>query len=212
MRQTEAMELLKLEAEHNTRMNSLYAELEGVREELDIRTRVIGAEMVRWRAQAEAAAAAVRDAKDEVRSASVLIRCIATLSGRNAAHGPQAGAGRHEGAHGRACREAVCRCAVAPGACCLRMTTEHVRAQAAKRGWSCAGQSTRTWSAFGSSTPRRCKLSRSLLLQHPSRTWQQRRLPARALLRRLPARALLRRLLPARALLRRLLSKRQPRR
>ena len=66
MRQTEAMERLKIEAEHNGRINRLMAELERVREELDIRVRVIGAEMVRWRAQAEAAAAAVRDAKDEV--------------------------------------------------------------------------------------------------------------------------------------------------
>ena len=68
MRQTEAMERLKIEAEHNGRINRLMAELERVREELDIRVRVIGAEMVRWRAQAEAAAAAVRDAKDEVRA------------------------------------------------------------------------------------------------------------------------------------------------
>ena len=66
------MERLKIEAEHNTRMHKLSAELQRVREELDIRTRVIGAEMVRWRAQAEAAAAAVRDAKDEVRGRSSL--------------------------------------------------------------------------------------------------------------------------------------------
>jgi hypothetical protein len=69
------MERLKLEAEHNARMNRLGAELERVREELDIRTRVVGAELVRWRAQAEAAAAAVRDAKDEVRAHAASLAC-----------------------------------------------------------------------------------------------------------------------------------------
>ena len=77
MRQTEAMERLKIEAEHNGRINRLMAELERVREELDIRVRVIGAEMVRWRAQAEAAAAAVRDAKDEVRAHPPRLCCCA---------------------------------------------------------------------------------------------------------------------------------------
>ena len=74
VRQMEAMERLKLEAEHNARMNKLSAELDCVREELDIRTRVIGAELVRWRAQAEAAAAAVRDAKDEVRARIIAVQ------------------------------------------------------------------------------------------------------------------------------------------
>ena len=71
------MERLKIEAEHNARMNRLTAELQRVQEELDVRTRVVGAEMVRWRAQAEAAAAAVRDAKEEV---SCL--CVARLHSR----------------------------------------------------------------------------------------------------------------------------------
>ncbi len=72
VRQTEAMERLKIEAEHNARMNKLSAELHRVCEELDIRVRVVGAEMARWRQQAEAAAAAVRDAKEEVRAT---VRC-----------------------------------------------------------------------------------------------------------------------------------------
>lgn len=79
VRQTEAMERLKIEAEHNVRFNRLMAELERVREELDIRVRVIGAEMVRWRAQAEAAAAAVRDAKDEVCFPGAASRCRAAV-------------------------------------------------------------------------------------------------------------------------------------
>ena len=89
MRQTEAMERLKIEAEHNGRINRLMAELERVREELDIRVRVIGAEMVRWRAQAEAAAAAVRDAKDEVRARPCTCAVAQLLMrGPRAAHGP----------------------------------------------------------------------------------------------------------------------------
>ena len=102
VRQTEAMERLKIEAEHNSRINRLMAELERVREELDIRVRVIGAEMVRWRAQAEAAAAAVRDAKDEVRPSAAAAVVPRALTRRRVAHGPKARAGCDEGAHGRA--------------------------------------------------------------------------------------------------------------
>ncbi len=61
------MERLKMEAEHNAHVTRLTSELDGLREELDMRTRVMGREMARWRAQAEAAAAAVRDAKEEAR-------------------------------------------------------------------------------------------------------------------------------------------------
>ena len=101
VRQTEAMERLKIEAEHNGRINRLMAELERVREDLDIRVRVIGAEMVRWRAQAEAAAAAVRDAKDEVRSPHFCVCGLQPLTCASCtAHGSQARAGRYEGAHG----------------------------------------------------------------------------------------------------------------
>ena len=107
------MERLKVEAEHNARMNRLTVELQRVQEELDIRTRVVGAEMVRWRAQAEAAAAAVRDAKDEVCWHGYLRRLAAiflhALRG-NTAHGPKARAGCDEGAYGRAGGEAVCWC------------------------------------------------------------------------------------------------------
>lgn len=66
-RHVESRERLRLEGEHSARMSKLSAELEAVREELDIRTRVIAGELARWRAQAEAAASAVRDAKDELR-------------------------------------------------------------------------------------------------------------------------------------------------
>lgn len=67
VRQAEAMERLKMEAEHNARVTHITSELDGLREELDMRTRVMSREMARWRAQAEAATAAVRDAKEEVR-------------------------------------------------------------------------------------------------------------------------------------------------
>ena len=66
VRQAEGMERLKLEAEHNARITRLTSELDSLREELNLRTRVVAREMGRWRAQAEAAATAVRDAKDEV--------------------------------------------------------------------------------------------------------------------------------------------------
>ena len=80
------MERLKIEAEHNARMNRLTAELQRVQEELDVRTRVVGAEMVRWRVQAEAAAAAVRDAKEEV---SGLQRCEAAAPSPDTARARQ---------------------------------------------------------------------------------------------------------------------------
>ena len=75
VRQAEGMERLKLEAEHNAHITRLTSELDSLREELNLRTRVVAREMGRWRAQAEAAATAVRDAKDEVRPASCPVVC-----------------------------------------------------------------------------------------------------------------------------------------
>ena len=68
VRQAEGMERLKIEAEHNNCVTRLTSELDSLQEELNLRTRVVAREMARWRAQAEAAATAVRDAKDEVRT------------------------------------------------------------------------------------------------------------------------------------------------
>ena len=77
MRQAEGMVRLKLEAEHNLRITRLSSELDSLREELSMRTRIAGHEMNRWRMQAKAAAAAVRDAKEEVRENSWGLGCVA---------------------------------------------------------------------------------------------------------------------------------------
>ena len=51
MKQQEAVERMKMEAEHNAKMGRLAAELDRLREELDHRTGVMAAEMERWRSQ-----------------------------------------------------------------------------------------------------------------------------------------------------------------
>lgn len=87
VRQAEGMARLKLEAEHNASITRLTSELDSLREVLNLRTRVVAREMARWRAQAEAAATAVRDAKDEVRlAAPASVWCWRGLTARTPPH------------------------------------------------------------------------------------------------------------------------------
>ena len=51
---------------HYTKVARLATEVDRLREELEARTHAMGSEMVRWKAQADQAASAVREAKDEV--------------------------------------------------------------------------------------------------------------------------------------------------
>lgn len=66
IRQEETVARLKLEAEHNAKVSRLAAEIDRLRDELEQRTNSMGNEMMRWKAQADAAANAVSLAKDEV--------------------------------------------------------------------------------------------------------------------------------------------------
>lgn len=157
VRQTEAMERLKIEAEHNGRINRLMAELERVREDLDIRVRVIGAEMVRWRAQAEAAAAAVRDAKDEVRFPRFLYVRAAASDARILHSSWIASASwmsRRSAWTGWLRSSTLVRRrlhTLAPGS----TLTATICAQVAKRGWNSAAPSIRTWSGTASKRQQR---------------------------------------------------------
>ena len=66
IRQEETVARLKLEAEHNAKVSRLATEIDRLRDELEQRTNSMGNEMMRWKAQADAAANAVSLAKDEV--------------------------------------------------------------------------------------------------------------------------------------------------
>lgn len=66
VRQAEAVERLKMEAEHNAKIQRLAAELSRLREELDLRTQAMASEMGRWKMQADAASSAVAEAKEEL--------------------------------------------------------------------------------------------------------------------------------------------------
>ena len=66
VRASERAETAKLETEYQKRISVLGLELERVRQELIIRTKLLSDEMERWRQQAEITAAAVIEAKAEV--------------------------------------------------------------------------------------------------------------------------------------------------
>lgn len=66
VRSQERAEMAKMESEYQKRISMLGLELERVRQELIIRTKLLSEEMERWRQQAEFTAAAVIEAKAEV--------------------------------------------------------------------------------------------------------------------------------------------------
>lgn len=66
VRASERAEMTKMESEYQKRISMLAFELERVRQELVIRTKILTEEMERWRQQAEYTAAAVIEAKAEV--------------------------------------------------------------------------------------------------------------------------------------------------
>lgn len=66
VRAVERTEMAKMELEYQKRISLLGLELERVRQELVIRTKILSEEMERWRQQAEYTAAAVIEAKAEV--------------------------------------------------------------------------------------------------------------------------------------------------
>eukprot|EP00210_Caulerpa_lentillifera_P001501 g1439.t1 len=66
VRASERIEMSKMESEYQKRISTLAFELERVRQELVIRTKILSEEMERWRQQAEYTAAAVIEAKAEV--------------------------------------------------------------------------------------------------------------------------------------------------
>lgn len=66
VRQADAVDCMQLEADHTVALGRLAAGLERVRGELEARSRNVGTDLARWRAQAAAAAAAVNDAREEL--------------------------------------------------------------------------------------------------------------------------------------------------